>query len=116
MHDIERYLNLKEGTLHSGSTQAATDKDKLDLVGAILPVMAELRRFYELQWECFNDIPEVIKSTEHWIEMWKRVSAEADKTSKRHHVLGGISWAIIDEVCESLEVAYHKFTDGIIDE
>lgn len=93
-----------------------TDKDKLDLVGVILPVVAELRRFYELQWECFNEMPELMKTTEDWIGMWKHVSKEADKTSRRVHALGGIAWAIIDEVCESLGVVYYKFTDGIIDE
>lgn len=94
----------------------ATDKDKLDLIGAILPVMAELRRFYALQWSESQKALEDIDNAEEWVRVWAFLKEESAKTSRRLHGLAGVSRALIDEVCESLGVAYHEFTDGIIDE
>lgn len=93
-----------------------TDKDKLDLIASILPVIEELRRFYEVQFNTGMESLEYVKDPEEHKRFMKFILDESKKTSKRVHGLAGVSWALIDDVCKSLGVAYHEFTAGITDE
>lgn len=83
------------------------DRDKLDVINAILPVMTELRRFYELQFDEGMKVLEGV-SGKDYVECFKMISKESEKTSRKMHSLSGISWWLIDQVCESLGLAYHE--------
>ena len=113
-HDAVLRVFVQECT--RGDDMKASDKDKLDLINAILPVMTELRRFYDLQFDEGMKSLKGIKDVEAYKSFMQFFLKESEKISRRLHGLAEVSWSLIDEVCESLEVAHHEFIEGIIDE
>ena len=86
-----------------------SDRDKLEVIGTILPVMAELRRFYELQFNSGMESLKGIEDPETYKGLIQMIVKESERTSLRISSLSGISWCLIDQVCESLGLAYHEY-------